>query len=334
MWSTDATVIDLDKLTYAGHLESLAEAYDDPRHVFVRGDVCDTATARDALRRHRLDAVMHVAAETHVDRSIDSPRPFVDTNVVGTFTMLEATRGYWRELDGATRARFHFVQVSTGEALGSMGPEELAREATAYRPNSPYAASKATADHPVRAWHETYGLPTIVTSGCNSFGPYQFLYKLVLRVILAACDGAAVPVYGKGENERDWLHVDDHARALRLVLAEGRPGASYNIAAGNRRTNLALVEAVGAALDALRPGSPHRPYPRLIAFDPDRPGHDTRYALDTARIARELGWTPSLDLDQALRATVEWYLANRDRCSRASAGAYGGERRGLAAPRG
>jgi dTDP-glucose 4,6-dehydratase len=328
--TTRHTVVDLDKLTYAASLDALEEARDDPRHVFVRADVCDAHAVRAVFAEHRPDAVMHLAAETHVDRSIDDPRPFVDANVTGTLVLLEAARAHWRALDGEAQARFRFLQVSTDEVYGSLAPGERADEAAPAQPNSPYAASKAAGEQLVRAWHRTYGLPAMITAGCNTFGPYQFPDKLVPHVILTASAGQPIPVYGEGRNARDWLHVEDHARALRLVLERGTPGARYNIGAGNERANLALVETLCGLLDARRPDAPHLPHRDLIEFVADRPGHDQRYAVDAGKIGRELGWTPRVTFADGMAATVEWYLAHGDWCG-ATALAYDGRRLGLGA---
>ncbi len=328
--ATCHTVVNLDKLTYAASLDALEVARDHPRHVFIQADICDARAVRALFADHRPEAVMHLAAETHVDRSIDAARPFVDTNVTGTLVLLDAARAYWHELEGPAKDRFRFLQVSTDEVYGSLGPGEQAGEDAPARPNSPYAASKAAGDHLVRAWHRTYGLPAMVTAGCNTFGPYQFPDKLIPRVIQTAVAGEPIPVYGEGKNARDWLHVEDHARALRLVLERGSPGARYNIGAGNERANLALVETLCALLDARRPGSPHARYRKLIQFVVDRPGHDARYAVDAAKIRRELGWAPETAFDDGMAATVDWYLAHADWCA-ATTRAYDGRRLGLGA---
>ncbi len=326
--ATGHTVVDLDKLTYAASLDALEEARDDPRHVLVRADICDPSAVRAVLAEHRPDAVMHLAAETHVDRSIDDPRPFVDTNVTGTLVLLEACRDYWQALGDPTRDRFRYLQVSTDEVYGALGPDERADEGSPARPNSPYAASKAAGDHLVRAWHRTYGLPAMVTAGCNTFGPYQFPDKLVPRVIQTASSGEAVPVYGEGRNARDWLHVEDHARALRLVLERGAPGERYNVGAGNERANLALVETLCALLDQRRPGA--APHARLIRFVADRPGHDARYAVDDAKLRRGLGWWPEIAFADGMAATIDWYLSHGAWCA-AAARRYNGRRLGLGA---
>jgi len=289
---TDAEVVNVDKLTYAGNLESLAGVAENPRYRFERVDICDAAEVERIFFEHRPDAVMHLAAESHVDRSIDGPRAFIDTNILGTYTLLDAARRYWLTLDETGRARFRFHHVSTDEVYGSLGPKGLFKETTPYQPNSPYSASKAAADHLVRAWHKTYGLPVVVTNCSNNFGPYQFPEKLIPLVILKALRGEALPIYGKGDNVRDWLFVDDHAAALRLVLAKGRVGETYNIGAHGERTNLDVVRGVCAILDEMVPTSPYRPHEALITHVADRPGHDQRYAIDSGKIMSELGWRP------------------------------------------
>ena len=274
---------------------------------------------------------MHLAAESHVDRSIDGPGEFIQTNVVGTFTLLQAARAYWGGLEGGARDRFRFLHVSTDEVYGSLGAEGYFTEETPYDPSSPYSASKAASDHLVRAWHHTYGLPTLVTNCSNNYGPYQFPEKLIPLVILNAMAGKPLPVYGKGDNVRDWLYVDDHARALRLVLEAGVPGETYNIGGHNERTNLEVVRAICALLDELRPDSPHVPHADLITFVADRPGHDRRYAIDAGKIDRELGWRPRETFETGLRQTVAWYLDNEDWCRNVQSGGYRQERLGLGA---
>ena len=330
---TDAEVVNVDKLTYAGNLESLAGVVENPRYRFERVDICDAAEVERIFSEHRPDAVMHLAAESHVDRSIDGPRAFIDTNIVGTYTLLDAARRYWLTLDEAARARFRFHHVSTDEVYGSLGPKGLFKETTPYQPNSPYSASKAAADHLARAWHKTYGLPVVVTNCSNNFGPYQFPEKLIPLVILKALKGEALPIYGKGDNVRDWLFVDDHAAALRLVLAKGWVGETYNIGAHDERTNLDVVRGVCALLDEMAPTSPHGPHEALITHVADRPGHDQRYAIDSGKIMSEFGWRPRESFETGLRKTVAWYLANRDWCARATSNAYEGERLGFAEPR-
>jgi dTDP-glucose 4,6-dehydratase len=326
---TDADVINVDKLTYAGNLDSLADAAESPRHDFERVDIVDAPEVARVFEQYRPTAVIHLAAESHVDRSIDGPGEFIRTNVVGTFTLLHAATDYWRSAGDALRRDFRFLHVSTDEVFGSLGPHGHFTEETPYRPNSPYSASKAGSDHLVRAWHHTYGLPTLVTNCSNNYGPYQFPEKLIPLVLTNALAGKPLPVYGAGDNVRDWLYVEDHARALRDVLAGGEPGQTYAIGGHNEKTNLEVVHALCTLLDELRPGSPHAPHAALIRFVRDRPGHDRRYAIDAAKVGRELGWRPREDFDSGLRKTVQWYLENAGWCERVRSGAYQGERLGL-----
>jgi len=326
---TDWTVANVDALTYAGNLESLAEARDSNRHTHFKTDICDRPALTDIFYRVRPDAVLHLAAESHVDRSIDGAAPFIETNVGGTFVVLDTALGYWRALDPAARERFRFQHISTDEVFGSLGPDGRFTEDSPYQPNSPYAASKAASDHLVRAWHHTYGLPTLATNCSNNYGPYHFPEKLIPLTIIRALRGQSLPVYGKGENVRDWLHVEDHAEALSLVLQRGRPGETYNIGANNERRNIDVVRAICALLDDLLPNSVNRPHAKLIEFVTDRPGHDQRYAIDAAKIERELGWRPKHSFDEGLRDTVRWYLDNRGWWERVMSGAYRGERLGL-----
>jgi dTDP-glucose 4,6-dehydratase len=325
---TAAVVINCDKLTYAGNLESLADVSADPRYLFERVDICDTAEVRRLFTQHRPTAVLHLAAESHVDRSIDGPAAFIQTNIVGTYTLLEEARRYWNELQDEARSRFRFQHISTDEVFGSLGETGLFVETTPYDPRSPYAASKASSDHLVRAWQQTYGLPTVITNCSNNYGPYQYPEKLIPLMIHHAVAGRPLPVYGTGANVRDWLYVDDHARALRLVLERGVIGETYNIGGGNERRNLDVVEELCQCLDELVPASPHRPHRQLITFVADRPGHDQRYAIDATKIRRELGWSPRENFSTGLRKTVEWYLANRGWCERAMSGQYDGSRLG------
>ncbi len=328
--TTDWTVANVDKLTYAGNLESLAEAATSNRHRHHKVDIRDRPALDLIFRELQPDAVLHLAAESHVDRSIDGAAPFIETNVGGTYTLLEATLAYWRTLDPETRSRFRFQHISTDEVFGSLGPTGRFTETTPYAPNSPYSASKAASDHLVRAWHHTYGLPTLATNCSNNYGPYHFPEKLVPLVIIRALRGERLPVYGKGDNVRDWLHVEDHAEALTLVLRKGRPGETYNIGGDSERRNIEVVRGICRLLDEMMPDSPHRPHERLIEFVTDRPGHDARYAIDASKIKNELGWQPRHDFEEGLRATVRWFLDNRGWWERVMSGAYRGERLGLA----
>ena len=325
-----ARVVNLDKLTYAGNLENLDSLRGNDRHVFVHGDICDGALADQLFATHRVDAVIHFAAETHVDRSIDAPDAFVRTNVVGTFTLLEAARRYAATLPEDRRAAFRFLHVSTDEVFGSLDPPGRFTPRAPYAPSSPYAASKASADHFVRAYHATYGLPTLTTHGSNSYGPYQFPEKLIPLVIRNAVEGARLPVYGDGQNVRDWLFVADHCAAIERVLRAGTPGGTYMVGGDGERSNLEVVRTICALLDEMRPRAGS--YAELVEFVADRPGHDRRYAIDPARIRDELGWRPSHSLDEGLRETVRWYLDNGDWCTRAG-GSYARERLGLGRPR-
>lgn len=326
---TDETVVNLDKLTYAGNLESLGPARDDPRHIFVRADICDAAAVAAVFAEHRPHAIMHLAAESHVDRSIDGPADFIETNIVGTCTLLEAARVHWEGLKGEARETFRFHHVSTDEVYGTLGAEGLFTEETPYSPNSPYSASKASSDHLVRAWHETYGLPVLITNCSNNYGPYQFPEKLIPVLILKALAGEPLPIYGKGENVRDWLYVEDHAAALRLVLEKGRVGETYNIGGRAERKNIDVARAVCAILDELLPDSPHCPHEKLITFVADRPGHDLRYAIDSSKIERELDWSQKESFETGLKRTVAWYLENREWWERILSGDYKVDRLGL-----
>ncbi|AGA33588.1 dTDP-glucose 4,6-dehydratase [Thioalkalivibrio nitratireducens DSM 14787] len=333
---SDVRVVNVDSLTYAGNLDSLAPVAHSPRYAFEQVDIRDAGTLARVFREHRPDAVMHLAAESHVDRSITGPAAFIDTNVVGTYTLLEAVRDYWSALEADSRARFRFHHVSTDEVFGSLGDSGAFREDTPYQPNSPYSASKAASDHLARAWHHTYGIP-VVTSNCsNNYGPYQFPEKLIPHMILNALDGRPLPVYGDGANVRDWLYVDDHARALRTVLERGRPGATYNVGGNCERRNIEVVEMLCALLDELRPGSlgadsGRRSHRDLITFVADRPGHDHRYAIDSGLITSELGWSPRESFESGLRKTVRWYLDHEPWWRRVLSGAYRLERLGAAA---
>jgi dTDP-glucose 4,6-dehydratase len=322
-------VVNLDKLTYAGNLESLGPARDDPDHLFVQGDIGDSNRVNSLLDEHRPSAIIHLAAESHVDRSIDAPSTFVETNVVGTFQLLQAARSYWSALAESERSQFRFLHVSTDEVYGSLGPTGLFTETSAYAPNSPYAASKAASDHFVRAFFHTYGLPTIVTNCSNNYGPCQFPEKLVPLVILNAIEGKPLPVYGDGQNVRDWIFVEDHVEALLAALDRGCPGEVYNVGADSPRTNLQIVEAICAIVDELRPDPTIESRESLITFVEDRPGHDRRYAIDSTKIRRELNWQPRQNLAAGLRKTVAWYLVNASWIERVASGVYRRERLGL-----
>jgi dTDP-glucose 4,6-dehydratase len=325
-----APVVNFDKLTYAGNLDSLAEARHDPLHIFVQGDIASAEQTVAVLDRYRPKAIVNLAAESHVDRSIDAPAAFLQTNVLGTFQLLEAARNYWSRLPEPEHGRFRFLHVSTDEVYGSLAAEGKFAETTPYAPNSPYAASKAAADHFVRAYFHTYGLPVLTTNCSNNYGPYQFPEKLIPLMILNALEGKPLPVYGDGANVRDWLYVEDHCRALRTVLEAGQPGEVYNVGGNTERTNLDLVRTICRLVDELRPDLPYRPTSSLITFVKDRPGHDRRYAIDATKIKQNLGWKPQHDLESALRATVEWYLENSDWVERVTSGVYRRQRLGLA----
>jgi dTDP-glucose 4,6-dehydratase len=320
--ATGEAVVNLDKLTYAGSLRNLEPLRDDKRHLFVQGDICDRELVRSLLKKHQPRAIVHFAAESHVDRSISGPAPFIDTNVVGTFSLLEECRAYAGKEHG-----FRFLHVSTDEVYGSLGADGSFREDTAYDPSSPYAASKAAADHLASAWFRTFGFPVVISNCSNNYGPYHFPEKLIPLTILNALEEKPLPVYGDGSNVRDWLYVEDHARALHLILAKGRLGEKYNVGGGNERTNLAVVEVICDALDRLVPaGAPRR---RLITFVPDRPGHDHRYAIDAGKLERELGWRAEHGFEEGLVRTVRWYLDNRGWWEPMRRHVYSGERLGL-----
>lgn len=315
-------IVNLDALTYAGNRENLASLDCDARHIFVQGDVCDCDLVNRIMFEHRPRAIVHFAAESHVDRSIHGPGIFVKTNVVGTYTLLEAARGYWNELARSDKNEFRFLQVSTDEVYGSLGPHDpVFSETKGYAPNSPYSASKAGSDHLVRAWHHTYGLPVLTTNCSNNYGPYQFPEKLIPLVIANALHGKHLPIYGDGMNVRDWLYVGDHCAAIREVLARGRIGETYNIGGWNEKPNIEIVKTVCALLDELAP-APDGSYARLMTYVDDRPGHDRRYAIDARKIERELGWRPAETFETGIRKTVQWYLANRDWTARVQSGAY------------
>ncbi|MDR0701495.1 MAG: dTDP-glucose 4,6-dehydratase [Azoarcus sp.] len=319
---SDEPVLNLDALTYAGNLETLAMVEDDPRYVFVRGNICGRELLDGLLDKYHPRAIVHFAAESHVDRSIHGPGDFVRTNVEGTFALLEAARVYWNTLDGAERAAFRFHHVSTDEVYGSLQAEDAPfTETNPYLPNSPYAASKAASDHLVRAWFHTYGLPVLTTNCSNNYGPFQFLEKLIPLTIVNALAGKALPVYGDGLNVRDWLYVGDHCSAIRTVLAHGRPGETYNVGGGCEKPNIDIVRAICGLLDQLWPDDGGR-YERLISFVADRPGHDRRYAINAGKIERELGWRPVESFESGLRKTVQWYLANPKWVANVQSGAY------------
>jgi len=316
-------VVNLDKLTYAGNLGNLRTVSSDPHHCFVHGDICDRKLVSDLLERHRPRAIVHFAAESHVDRSIRGPDDFVQTNVNGTFSLLEEVRAYWMVLTGEEKNLFRFLHVSTDEVYGSLGPNDPPfSETTAYAPNSPYAASKAASDHLVRAYHHTYGLPTLTTNCSNNYGPYQFPEKLIPLVILRAIQGKPIPVYGDGQNVRDWLYVEDHCDAIRTVLARGTVGETYNIGGWNEKQNLEIVHTICSTLDELRPKDPVIPHHKLVTFVQDRPGHDRRYAMDARKIERELQWKPRETFASGIRKTVEWYLANQEWLEEVTSGRY------------
>jgi dTDP-glucose 4,6-dehydratase len=321
--SAQAPVVNLDKFTYAGNLGNLAELSGHPHHILVRGDIADQHLVSTLLRRHRPEAIVNFAAETHVDRSILGPEDFIQTNVVGTFRLLEAARGYWQALSGENKARFRLLHISTDEVYGSLGSQEPPfSESTPYAPNSPYAASKAASDHLVRAYFQTYGLPTLTTNCSNNYGPYQFPEKLIPLIILNAIQGKPLPIYGDGSNIRDWLYVGDHCRALCRVLEQGRPGEAYNIGGRSEKRNLDLVNKICALLDELHPSSPVIPHEKLITFVKDRPGHDHRYAIDPTKVERELHWKPSETFESGLRKTVQWYLDNQQWARQVTSGEY------------
>jgi len=329
---TNFIVINLDKLTYAGNLESLSEAGQQSRHRFEQVDICNINSLERIFREHKPDAVMHLAAESHVDRSIDGPAEFIQTNIVGTSNLLEIARQYWSELRGEEKNNFRFHHVSTDEVYGDLGLDELAfTEETPYAPNSPYSASKASSDHLVRAWHRTYGLPVIITNCSNNYGPYQFPEKLIPLMILNALEGKFLPVYGDGQQIRDWLYVEDHAHALRHVINNGIVGETYNIGGNNEQTNLYVVESICEILDKISSNHPNgiRSYKDLITFVADRPGHDLRYAIDTSKIERELGWTPQETFETGLLKTVNWYIDNKIWWQHILDGSYQRQRLGL-----
>lgn len=325
--NTQDSVVNVDKLTYAGNLESLAPVAESPRYVFEKIDICDRLALERIFHKHQPDAVMHLAAESHVDRSIDGPAAFIETNIIGTYTLLEVARHYWIGLDPVRCHKFRLHHISTDEVYGDLeGPDGMFTEQTSYAPSSPYSASKASSDHLVRAWNRTYGLPVMLTNCSNNYGPYHFPEKLIPLMILNALEGKSLPVYGQGTQVRDWLYVEDHARALHKVITEGQVGETYNIGGHNEKRNIDVVHTLCDLLYELAPTKTH--YRDLITFVEDRPGHDLRYAIDAGKIQRDLGWTPQETFETGLRKTVEWYLANRDWCARVQDGSYQRERLG------
>ncbi|WP_045379320.1 dTDP-glucose 4,6-dehydratase [Vibrio campbellii] len=330
--NTEDSVVNVDKLTYAGNLESLSDVMGSERYVFEKVDICDRELLETVFSKHKPDAVMHLAAESHVDRSIDGPAAFIETNIVGTYALLEAARNYWNALDQESKEQFRFHHISTDEVYGDLeGTDDLFTETTPYSPSSPYSASKASSDHLVRAWLRTYGLPTIITNCSNNYGPYHFPEKLIPLMILNALEGKSLPVYGDGMQIRDWLYVEDHARALYKVVREGLVGETYNIGGHNEKANIEVVKTICTLLEELVPNKPSgvKEYADLITYVSDRPGHDVRYAIDATKIERELGWKPEETFDSGIRKTVEWYLENKIWWSRVLDGSYAGERLGV-----
>jgi dTDP-glucose 4,6-dehydratase len=329
MAETDVDIINLDKLTYAASPAALDAVQGSSRYRFEQADISDAAAVKTILYRHQPDIVMNLAAETHVDRSIEGPAEFIQTNLVGTFTLLSETLSYWRTLSEVRRSQFRFHHISTDEVYGSLGPTGLFTETTPYQPNSPYSASKAGSDHLVRAWHHTYGLPTVTSNCSNNYGPYQFPEKLIPLMTINGLLGRPLPVYGKGENVRDWLHVDDHVRALWLIVTRGKPGETYNVGGNSEVQNLQIVQSICDLLDTLQPLTGGGSRRSLITFVSDRPGHDLRYAIDMSKLQRELGWAPRETFDSGLSQTVSWYIANRDWWQEIHAAKYDGRRLGL-----
>ncbi|MEQ1311483.1 dTDP-glucose 4,6-dehydratase [Acinetobacter sp. XH1639] len=328
--NTNDEVLNIDKLTYAGNLESLKEIDQNPRYQFQQVDICDASKLEQIFEQFQPDAIMHLAAESHVDRSIDGPSTFIQTNIVGTYTLLEAARKYWQRLDEIKKVNFRFHHISTDEVYGDLdGTTDLFTETTPYAPSSPYSASKASSDHLVRAWQRTFGLPTIVTNCSNNYGPYHFPEKLIPLVILNALDSKALPIYGTGNQIRDWLFVEDHARALYQVVTQGTVGETYNIGGHNEKQNIEVVKTICRILDQLRPQNNAQPYENLITFVKDRPGHDLRYAIDASKIENELGWKPLETFETGIRKTVEWYLNNLEWCRHVQDGSYQRERLGV-----
>jgi len=322
-------VLNLDKLTYAGNLESLKSVSDLENYQFSKTDICDRSALQKIFADFKPDGVMHLAAESHVDRSIDGPGEFIQTNIVGTYTLLETVRSYWSPLDDSRKKSFRFHHISTDEVFGSLGPSGFFTESTPYQPNSPYSASKAASDHLVRAWYETFKVPVVTTNCSNNYGPYHFPEKLIPLMILNAIDGKPLPVYGKGVNVRDWLYVDDHADALLTVFQRGEVGETYNIGGNNEKMNIEVVHTICDLLDDLKKRSGNKSYRDLISYVPDRPGHDMRYAIDASKIKSELGWSPKETFESGIKKTVKWYLENLDWCKRVQDGSYRRERLGI-----
>ena len=321
--STDNRVLNIDKLTYAGNLESLASVNDNPRYQFLHADICDKVAMTKAFDDFEPDIVMHLAAESHVDRSIDGPMDFIQTNIIGTYNLLEVARNYWQNLTEDKKSRFKFHHISTDEVYGDLeGTEDLFTEATSYSPSSPYSASKASSDHLVRAWHRTYGLPIVITNCSNNYGPYHFPEKLIPLVILNALDGKPLPVYGDGKQIRDWLYVEDHARALYLVATTAKVGETYNIGGHNEKQNIDVVKTICTILDNIKPRTDGQSYIQQITFVKDRPGHDLRYAIDASKIQQQLNWQPQETFESGIRKTVEWYLSNQDWVNHVKSGEY------------
>lgn len=328
--STDNRVLNIDKLTYAGNLESLASVNDNPRYQFLHADICDKVAMTKAFDDFEPDIVMHLAAESHVDRSIDGPMDFIQTNIIGTYNLLEVARNYWQNLTEDKKTSFRFHHISTDEVYGDLeGTDDLFTEATPYSPSSPYSASKASSDHLVRAWHRTYGLPVVVTNCSNNYGPYHFPEKLIPLVILNALDGKPLPVYGDGKQIRDWLYVEDHARALYLVATTAKVGETYNIGGHNEKQNIDVVKTICTILDNIKPREDGQSYTQQITFVKDRPGHDLRYAIDASKIQQELNWQPQETFESGIQKTVEWYLNNLEWCRHVQDGSYQRERLGV-----
>jgi len=329
MTHTEAEVANLDLLTYAGNRETLADIEGDPRYRFVRGDISDQVVVQQLIDDLRPDCIVNFAAESHVDRSIDGPADFIHTNIVGTYNLLDRSLAYWRTLDDTDKAAFRFLHVSTDEVYGSLGETGAFTEQTPYAPSSPYSASKAASDHLVQAWHHTYGLPTLTTNCSNNYGPYQYPEKLIPLMILNALAGKPLPIYGTGNNVRDWLFVEDHCRAIWHVIKHGVPGQMYNVGGNSEKTNLQVVDTLCTLIDELVPDSAHKPHAQLKTFVADRPGHDWRYAIDATKIRDQLGWLPQESFESGMRRTVQWYLDNRDWCEKVKEGTYEGQRLGL-----